>query len=92
MAARGYPELPRQGGEIRGLENDFGDGVMVFQAGTRLSEDGSLIAAGGRVLNVCALGDTVGDARARAYGAIDQIDFPDGFCRRDIGWRAGVAA
>ncbi len=61
--------------------------VTVTQAGTRL-DDGRLIADGGRVLNVTALGDDVAEARARAYAAVDAIDWPGGFCRRDIGWRA----
>ena len=58
----------------------------MFHAGTR-RDGGTLRAAGGRVLNVTAMGDTVGEAQAAAYAAIDAIDFPDGFCRRDIGWR-----
>nr|MBA2635820.1 phosphoribosylamine--glycine ligase [Sphingomonas sp.] len=62
------------------------EGVTVFHAGTAHSED-SLVAKGGRVLAVTALGDTLAQARARAYRAVDQIDFGDGFHRRDIGWR-----
>jgi phosphoribosylamine--glycine ligase len=62
-------------------------GVRVFHAGTR-EEDGQLLANGGRVLNVTALGSTVAEAQARAYAAVDRIDWPEGFCRRDIGWRA----
>jgi phosphoribosylamine--glycine ligase len=61
--------------------------VLVFHAGTAL-EDGRLLANGGRVLNVTALGRTVGEAQKRAYEAVDRIDWPEGFCRRDIGWRA----
>jgi phosphoribosylamine--glycine ligase len=88
VAAQGYPDGPRTGGEIRGAEADFGSKVAVFHAGTRRDEDGVLRAAGGRVLNVCARGETLQAARDAAYAAIDAIDFPDGFCRRDIGWRA----
>jgi phosphoribosylamine--glycine ligase len=69
------------------LEKDLGAGVEVFQAGTAL-QDGQLVSNGGRVLNVTALGKTVKEAQQRAYAAVDAIDFADGFCRRDIGWRA----
>ncbi|CAN7206569.1 phosphoribosylamine--glycine ligase [Phenylobacterium sp. LjRoot219] len=88
VAAKGYPETPKSGGEIRGLEQDFGPDVVVFHAGTARDEDGALRAAGGRVLNVCAKGADLKAALAGAYGAIDRIDFADGFFRRDIGWRA----
>ena len=88
LAARGYPEAPTPGGEIRGADADFGPDVVVFHAGTRRDADGALRAAGGRVLNVCARGATLQAARDKAYAAIAKIDFPDGFCRRDIGWRA----
>ena len=87
LAAEGYPGTPRAGGEIR-LPADPGEGVAVFHAGTRRDDDGLLRAAGGRVLNVCARAPTLGEARDRAYAAVDAIHFPDGFCRRDIGWRA----
>ena len=89
MAAAGYPGPPRTGGVIRGLDqlND----VIVTHAGTRL-HDGDLVAAGGRVLNVTALGSSVRDARARAYAALDRIDWADGFYRRDIALRASLAA
>ena len=86
LAAEGYPGTPRAGCEIR-IPGDLGDAV-VFHAGTRRDEAGILRAAGGRVLNVCARGATLREARDRAYAAVDAIDFPDGFCRRDIGWRA----
>jgi len=88
LAASGYPGAYDRGSEIRGLEalEDDPD-VMVFHAGTR-AEDGRVLANGGRVLNVTALGATVAEAQARAYAAVDAIDWPDGFCRRDIGWRA----
>ncbi len=87
MATRGYPVDPGKGTEIRGAEGLDGADLMVFHAGT-LRRDGKLIANGGRVLNVTALGPTVEAAQARAYAAIEQIDWPEGFCRRDIGWRA----
>jgi phosphoribosylamine--glycine ligase len=86
VAAKGYPGTPAAGGPITGL--DRVRDAVVFQAGTRRDENGVLRAAGGRVLNVCALGATLQEARDRAYAAVDVIDFPDGFCRRDIGWRA----
>jgi phosphoribosylamine---glycine ligase len=89
MAAKGYPGSYARGSEIRGLERLKGmEGVTVFHAGTRCSDDGRLLADGGRVLGVTALGDTVALAQARAYEAVDLIDWPGGFCRRDIGWRA----
>ncbi|HXQ42213.1 MAG TPA: phosphoribosylamine--glycine ligase [Candidatus Udaeobacter sp.] len=89
MAAKGYPGSYAKGSEIRGLERlkDM-EGVTVFHAGTRRSDDGRLLADGGRVLGVTALGDTVALAQAHAYEAVDRIDWPGGFCRRDIGWRA----
>ena len=87
LAARGYPEAPETGSVIR-LPQDWEDGVVVFHAGTARRADGALIAAGGRVLNVCARGSTLAEARARAYAAVDRIDWPQGFHRRDIGWRA----
>ncbi|HZZ89754.1 MAG TPA: phosphoribosylamine--glycine ligase [Caulobacteraceae bacterium] len=88
VAARGYPEAPQAGSVIRGAEADFGPHVTVFHAGTKRREDGMLVAAGGRVLNVCALGKDVAEARARAYAAVAQIDWPEGFHRTDIGHRA----
>ena len=88
LAARGYPEAPQSGSTIAGAEADFGPHVTVFHAGTRRREDGALVAAGGRVLNVCALGADVAEARERAYAAIGRIDWPEGFHRTDIGWRA----
>ncbi|HEY2710617.1 MAG TPA: phosphoribosylamine--glycine ligase [Caulobacteraceae bacterium] len=88
MAATGYPEAPQVGTVIRGAEADLGEEVVVFHAGTKRREDGALIAAGGRVLNVCALGADVGEARGRAYAAIAKIDWPESFHRTDIGWRA----
>jgi phosphoribosylamine--glycine ligase len=86
MAARGYPGTPERGGAIRGLER-VPAGVEVFQAGTAL-RDGVLVADGGRVLGVTALGRSVVEAQALAYRGVDAIDWPQGFCRRDIGARA----
>src|ERR1019366_9245359 len=86
MAARGYPDAPERGGEITGLERAAAlADVRVFHAGTEQDADGRITAAGGRVLTVCATGDTLKLARDRAYEAIGQIAFPTGFCRRDIG-------
>ncbi|QND59236.1 phosphoribosylamine--glycine ligase [Mesorhizobium huakuii] len=87
MAARGYPGTPEKGSVIRGVEDAASDGVQIFHAGTAIN-GGALVANGGRVLNVTATGATVGEAQARAYAALDRIDWPDGFCRRDIGWQA----
>jgi len=88
MATRGYPGKVENGSIIRGLA-DAGriEGVQVFQAGTRC-DDGILRAHGGRVLAITALGDDVARARERAYEAVARIDWPEGFCRSDIGWRA----
>ncbi|ESX88957.1 phosphoribosylamine--glycine ligase [Mesorhizobium sp. LNJC405B00] len=87
MAAQGYPGTPEKGSVIRGLEEAAGDGVEIFHAGTAIN-GGALVANGGRVLNVTASGKTVGEAQSRAYAALDRIDWPQGFCRRDIGWQA----
>jgi phosphoribosylamine--glycine ligase len=87
VAARGYPGTPIGGGAIRAIEAaEQVEGVTVFHAGTALGEAG-LVAKGGRVLAVTAVADTFANARARAYRGVDQIDFADGFHRRDIGWR-----
>jgi phosphoribosylamine--glycine ligase len=88
LAAEGYPDAPRTGSVIRGAEADFGPHVVVFHAGTARRDDGALVAAGGRVLNVCALGPTLAEARARAYAAIGRIDWPEGFHRTDIALKA----
>ena len=88
MAAKGYPDSPLKGSEIKGAEADFGPEVVVFHAGTSRDPDGTLRAAGGRVLNICARGPDLETARARAYAAIARIDWPEGFYRSDIGWRA----
>jgi phosphoribosylamine--glycine ligase len=88
MAARGYPGAYDKGTPIRGLERAAREpGVAILHAGTRLS-GGGLVADGGRVLAVTALGRDVAEAQARAYAAVGRIDWPGGFCRRDIGWRA----
>src|SRR5690606_8983339 len=88
MAAAGYPGEPRKGGVIGGLaEAGKVPGVTIFHAGTtRMGDD--IVANGGRVLNVTASGPTLAEAVDRAYRAVDKIDWPDGFCRRDIAWRA----
>jgi phosphoribosylamine--glycine ligase len=87
VAARGYPGTPASGGAIRAIEAaETVEGVTVFHAGTA-SSGGGLIAKGGRVLAVTAVAETFANARARAYRAVDAIDFADGFHRRDIGWR-----
>jgi len=85
MAAKGYPGTPEKGGAIDLGESETG-GAKVFHAGTAL-KDGALIANGGRVLNVTASGANVTEAQAAAYRAVDAVEFPSGFCRRDIGWR-----
>ncbi|MEE9433790.1 MAG: phosphoribosylamine--glycine ligase [Sphingorhabdus sp.] len=86
MAAKGYPSAPEKGGAISGIQAAETAGVKVFQAGTAV-KDGALVANGGRVLNVTATGANVTMAQAAAYKAVDAIDFPTGFYRRDIGWR-----
>ena len=86
MAADGYPDAPKTGGTIAGIEAAEATGARVFHAGTR-NEASGLVSAGGRVLAVTASAPTVAEAQASAYCAINAIDFPTGFCRRDIGWR-----
>jgi phosphoribosylamine--glycine ligase len=88
MAAEGYPDAPVTGSPIRGAGSDFGGEAVVFHAGTMLDAEGTLRSSGGRVLNVCALGATLHEARDLAYAAVGAIDFPGGFYRSDIGWRA----
>jgi phosphoribosylamine---glycine ligase len=89
MAARGYPEAPERGSAIRGLDRAAAlPGVQIFHAGTEAGVDGTIRAAGGRVLNVCATGADLRAAREAAYTAVRLIDWPEGFCRQDIGWRA----
>jgi phosphoribosylamine--glycine ligase len=88
MAAKGYPGDYARGTRIEGLEDAARvEGVEIFHAGT-IAKDGNILANGGRVLNVCASGETVAEAQARAYAAVDRIKWPEGFCRRDIGWQA----
>src|SRR6516165_9876491 len=88
MAAKGYPGATAKGSVIDGLEAAAEiEGVEIFHAGTK-ADAGRILANGGRVLDVCALGKTVGEAQARAYRAVDRIRWPEGFCRRDIGFRA----
>ncbi|GAM04523.1 phosphoribosylamine--glycine ligase [Novosphingobium sp. MBES04] len=86
MAARGYPGTPEKGGAIKGIEGNENENVKVFHAGTAIKDD-TLVATGGRVLNVTGMGSSVSEAQGRAYAALDAIDFPTGFARRDIGWR-----
>ncbi len=89
MAAKGYPGEYRKGTPIGGLDRVATlEDVVVFHAGTKRAEDGRILANGGRVLGVSALGKDVAEARQRAYRAVDLIDWPEGFYRRDIGWRA----
>ena len=88
MATRGYPGAVEKGSQIRGVERAAAmPGVTVFHAGTA-SDGERLVASGGRVLDVTAIAPTLEDARARAYAAVAAIDWPEGFCRSDIGWRA----
>src|SRR5262252_6448893 len=88
MAAKGYPGMTAKGSVIEGLDDAATvEGVEIFHAGTK-GDGGRVLANGGRVLNVSARGKTVGEAQARAYRAVDRIRWPDGFCRRDIGFRA----
>jgi phosphoribosylamine---glycine ligase len=88
MAAKGYPGDYSRGSVIEGLDAAAEiEGVEIFHAGTK-AEGGKVLANGGRVLNVSARGKTVSEAQRRAYAAIDRIKWPEGFCRRDIGWQA----
>jgi phosphoribosylamine---glycine ligase len=88
MATKGYPGDYGKGSVIEGLDDAAKvEGVEIFHAGTA-SKDGRIVANGGRVLNICALGKNVTEAQSRAYQAVDRIHWPEGFCRRDIGWQA----
>jgi phosphoribosylamine--glycine ligase len=89
MASQGYPGAYEKGHAIRNLDAASAvPGVEIFHAGTARDAEGTLVASGGRVLNVTARGSDLAEARERAYRAVDLIDWPQGFCRRDIGWRA----
>jgi len=88
MAAEGYPGAYQKGSTIKGLDEiEETSSQIVFHAGTS-AQNGAILATGGRVLNITARGKTLKEARDRAYALVDQIDWPEGFCRRDIGWRA----
>ena len=87
LAANGYPGSYAKGTEIKNLDAAAQTGAMVFHAGTTAEGD-TIRANGGRVLNVTAYAPSISEAQSRAYAAVDAIDWPDGFCRRDIGWRA----
>jgi phosphoribosylamine--glycine ligase len=89
FAAKGYPDDPQRGSEIRGLDEAAASDptVQIFHAGTKRVGE-KLVADGGRVLNIVGMGTTIEDARNRAYAVIERIDWPEGFYRRDIGWRA----
>ncbi|MCL4163019.1 UNVERIFIED_CONTAM: hypothetical protein GTU68_044318 [Idotea baltica] len=88
LANAGYPGSYNKGSVIGELQNQPEDSSnMVFHAGTA-EKDGAIVAVGGRVLNVTARGDTLAQAQERAYKMVDTIDWPEGFCRHDIGWRA----
>jgi len=89
MAAKGYPGSYDKGTVIKGVADaEAPENVEVFHAGTKPGEDGALLANGGRVLNVTAMAPSIAEAQSHAYAAVDKIDWPEGFCRRDIGWRA----
>jgi phosphoribosylamine--glycine ligase len=88
LAARGYPGEVVKNTEIRGLEEAGRLPGVTIQHGATRRDGARLLAAGGRVLAVTATGETVAQAQSRAYAAVDTIDWPQGFCRRDIGWRA----
>ena len=88
MAASPYPEAPRTGDAIHGLDESVPADAKVFHAGTRLDEDGAVLTAGGRVLCACALGASVADAQRRAYAVVQAIGWDGEFHRSDIGWRA----
>lgn len=89
MAANGYPESYEKGSLIKDLEQvEHRPNVVVFHAGTKKDAEGHVYANGGRVLGVTAIGKDVKEAQSRAYEAVDAIDWPEGFCRRDIAWRA----
>ena len=88
LAAEGYPDAPKTGGLIQGADSEFGGEAVIFHAGTTRDAQGRLVASGGRVLNVCALGATLHEARDVAYAALGTVSLEGGFYRTDIGWRA----
>jgi phosphoribosylamine---glycine ligase len=89
LAAAGYPGAYLKGTTIRGIEAANAiDGVTVYHAGTTEGKNGEIVSAGGRVLGVTANGGSILEAQTRAYEGVDTIDWPESFCRRDIGWRA----
>jgi phosphoribosylamine--glycine ligase len=88
VASGGYPAGYAKGKIISGLETGITSDTYVFHAGTSLDDDGRIVTTGGRVLCVVGLGDTVGEAQARAYARAGDIAFDGAFCRRDIGYRA----
>ncbi len=89
MAANGYPNDYEKGSQINSLKDAEGlEDVIIFHAGTRKDKQGNIVANGGRVLGVTALGQSVKQAQTTAYKAVETIDWPEGFCRKDIGWRA----
>ncbi len=93
MAAKGYPGTYEKGSEIHEIEKaEALPNIQVFHAGTARNAEGKLLASGGRVLGVTAMGKDVRSAQSAAYAAVDAIDWPEGFCRRDIGWRALLTA
>jgi phosphoribosylamine--glycine ligase len=88
MATKGYPGVVQNGSVIRNLPTDAADDHIVFHCGTKRNAQGEIEANGGRVLAVSVLGKNAREAQAKAYRIVDAIDWPEGFCRRDIGWRA----
>lgn len=88
MAANGYPASYKKGSKITNLEEASGKDVIIFHAGTKTDADGNILANGGRVLGITAIGKNVTEAQTKAYEAVDRINWPEGFCRRDIGYRA----
>ena len=89
MARTGYPGSYEKGTVIGGLDKAGKiAGTLIFHAGTSTNDTGETVATGGRVLNVTANGDSIAQAQERAYKAVERIDWPGGFCRRDIGWQA----
>lgn len=90
MASQGYPGPYKKGTVIKNVDKaeQVSPAVKIFHAGTALDGDGNLVAVGGRVLGVTAKGKDIEEARARAYGAVDAVEWPEGFFRHDIGWRA----